>query len=1119
MISNRLGRHCFTAALATSLFLAFAHVPQAAAESKPEDIKKLPDVSKLKELRAHTQGFTGKWFVQLSEKPTLKGGSPSRIASQQESFRESVADKEVSVGAAFNRVWNGLTVSADDDEALAEVREAPDVVGIFPVVTVARPQVERSSLTKPDMAAAVGMTGASYARTELGLTGKGIKIGIIDTGVDIDHKAFGGSGRSDASHVFPTKRIVAGWDFVGDAYNPSKGSDGYSPTPKPDANPDDCDGHGTHVAGIAAGNDPDTNFYGVAPDALIGAYRIFGCDGSTSSDIILAAMERSARDGMDVVNLSIGAPYVTWPHYPTAVAANALADAGVSVLISQGNAGARGMFSSGAPAVAEKAISVGSVNNSGLTLGAFCLNDGSLMGYLPVNGSRPAPTSGTLELAVYPEGQKTGAVDLPGTPFLGKAALVARGDSTFSEKAQAAQADGAEAVIIYNNVEGLLQASAYPEVTLPAVTVTKDEGAKLEGLVAKGKATITWTKEKVAVHQPDDGVVSNFSSYGPSATLELKPDFVAPGGGIDSAYPVDHPDATGGYAKLSGTSMAAPHAAGAAALLLQSNPALLPQDVRTVLQNTAAPVLLSNPIQRGFPAQARITEAIHKQGGGLINIPNAVAQANSYAKVGSGELPSLVTPSKISLKDTDTNEATTLTLTNRSDKEITYSFGADLSPAATWGPSTFPQIIAGLNPGVRFSAQTITVPANSTRTVDVTITPPTQYTSYANGTGEPAKLKGPSMYGGYVVMTASDGRTIRVPFSGLSGDYERLDGIHPTWTYGAVFDEEVLKVLGIDPARKFAIEPNLGIVSACPNGRLEGVDCADPEAEYELVKDADHVYSMKGHDFPRILLHIDTPVSKFDMRVYHANEDGSKGAAAGPYNYVYQSDGEGADPSFQQFSWDGTVKDSKSAKKGTEVPNGRYVLEVTVTKGLGQAQNGENTEVFTTKPFVVREVPKTKPPVDPPADPPVVDPMYTVYTTAGKHTVEGRTWRTTCKAGSPSQRCRTEVWGSGNAMPSARLTSKESWVFHTETYLPADRAAWKDNPLGGNGETGYSKEWKKGKQQFKTECDTATSGKNACRTYVKANPLKPVSDTRRLVVDNVPTDWVLHSIVLFKDVA
>lgn len=1113
MIIDRSGRRRLAATLTASVFLTFTVLSPAAAKPTPDEIKKLPDISNLKSMRAHTKGFTGKWFVQLSEKPTLKGGSVLKVASQQASFRKAVADKSVSVDSSYSRIWNGLTVSAKDDQALAKVSSAPNVVAMFPVVEVKRPETQRAPQNKPDMTSAVAMTGANFARTELGLTGKGIKIGIIDSGIDIDHKAFGGNGVSEASHAFPTKKVVAGWDFVGDAYSPNPGADNYSPTPKPDAIPDDCDGHGTHVAGIAAGNDPSTGFRGVAPDALLGAYRVFGCDGSSDSEIIMAAMERAAKDGMDVVNISIGAPYTTWPNYPTAVAANALTESGVSVFISQGNSGDRGMFSSGSPSVAEKVVSVGSVNNSGVSLSTFRLDNGTLVGYLPVNGAAAPPTSGTLELASYPEGKKTGAVDLPGTPFEGKAALVSRGETTFYEKAVAAQADGAKAVIIYNNEPGLLNASASPDLTLPAVTITQDEGKKLEDLVAKGKTTITWTEEKVASHNHDDGVVSNFSSYGPSATLELKPDVVAPGGRIYSAFPLDSDAVAGGYATLSGTSMASPHAAGAAALLLQSNPALLPENVHTVLQNTSVPVLLSNPIQRGFPSQARITEAVHKQGGGLINIPNAVAQANSYAKVGSGELPSLVTPSKISLRDTDTTEVTTLTLTNRSDQEITYNLSSDLSAAATWGPGTFPQVIAGLNPGVRFSAKNVTVPANSTRTVDVTVTAPNQHTSYTNGTGTPAELKGPAMYGGWVVLSTSDGRTMRVPFQGLSGDYEQLSAIYPKLTYGDVFDADVLNILGIDPKRKFAIEPSLGIVSKCPNGRLEGVDCADDDGEYDFVEGADHVYSMRGYDFPRILLHIDTPVSKFDMRVYKANEDGSKGEAVGPYNYVYRSDGQGADSGFQQFSWDGTVKASETAKESTPVPDGRYILEVTVTKGLGKAQNGENTEVFATKPFIVREVPKAQKPNDPGN---AVDPLHKVYTTEGTHAEQGRSWRTTCTQQPEAKRCMTEVLGAQITTTPRRLASKQQWLFHTYTYLPSARSAWKNNPLGGNGEVGYNQKWTKDGQQFRTECDTAASGKGACRTYVLTSPLKPVSDTRRDIVKQVKSDWALYSIVLFN---
>lgn len=399
--------------------------------------------------------------------------------------------------------------------------------------------------------------------------------------------------------------------------------------------------------------------------------------------------------------------------------------------------------------------------------------------------------------------------------------------------------------------------------------------------------------------------------------------------------------------------MAAPHAAGAAALLLQANPSLGPADVRAVLQNTAKPVLLADPVRRGFPSQARVAEPVQRQGGGLIDIPAAVAQATSHSSLGSKASPSTVTPSKISLGDTDSTKPTRLTIANRSGAEVTHTLSADFSPAGTWGPNTSPQIVAGLNTGVTFSRRKVRVPPHSTRTVEVTVTPPTEHTAYVQGKASRTRLKGTAVYGGFVVLKGSDGRTRRVPFLGLSGDYEALDAIKPTWTYGQVFNASSLSFLGIDPKRKLTMEPSLGAVSECPNGRLRGVDCADPKAKYEAVTEEDHVYSMTGHDFPWVLMHIEHPVSRLDLRVYRARADGAKGEPAGADNYAYRSTGEGADGSLSQFSWNGKVRSSSTAKP-TPVADGRYVLEATVTKGVGKAQNGRNVETFTSKPFLVR---------------------------------------------------------------------------------------------------------------------------------------------------------------------
>ena len=170
---------------------------------------------------------------------------------------------------------------------------------------------EQAAGSALDLAAAVALTGADIAQNARGLTGRGIKVGIIDTGINIDHPAFGGSG-TNGTTPFATARVVTGWDFVGDNYN--SGGTAEQQVPAPDANPDDCNGHGTHVAGIVGAN--GGGIKGVAPGVSFGAYRVFGCVGSTSSDIILEALERAHADGMDIVNQSLGASR-QWPQYPT----------------------------------------------------------------------------------------------------------------------------------------------------------------------------------------------------------------------------------------------------------------------------------------------------------------------------------------------------------------------------------------------------------------------------------------------------------------------------------------------------------------------------------------------------------------------------------------------------------------------------------------------------------------------------------------------------------------------------------------------------------------------------------------------------------------------------------
>ncbi len=922
---------------------------QADAAQKNKDVQQRLQALKGK---AHASpGFAGKWFVQFSEKPTIKGGSTKTIAAQQRVFRNA-APKDVKVTDSYSKVWNGVAVKAEDKD-LDKILQAKNVKAVFPVLASKPPkEPAQKEDGKPNLNVSGELTGVTEARNKLGLTGKGVKIGIIDTGIDIDHPAFGGSG-VPGSATFPTSKVVAGYDFVGDEYNGSSSSDKYNPVPKPDPLPKDCMGHGTSVASIAAGNDAAKKFKGVAPDAKLGAYKIAGCEGGFDSDVLLAAMERATKDGMDVVNMSLGLPFASWPNYPVATAADAMADSGIVLTSAAGNEGESGVFSTNTPSVARKAISVGSVDSGEISSNTFRGPDGKLVPYDSVAGSPWPPTAGKVELATYPDGKKTGGVDLPGTPFKGKAVLVSLGgNAAADQKFAAAEKDGAAAVVFYDESDSIAPlfkiAEGKPGPKLPVIQIKYAEAKKLETTIAAGPASIEWTDEEFAIRREDGGLVAFSSSFGPAADLTVKPDVLAPGESVYAAIPTKK-QGDNAYRFRYGTSMASPHAAGAAALLLQSNTALNPGDVRTVLQNTAKPLDLRNPEALELDASTKGKEAVHLQGAGLINVPAAVAQAHSHAKVTSDAVPSTVTPSKVSLGDTDSNDPTELTIANRSNKEVTYTLSSDVSPVGTAGPNQFPSYFAGLNTKVSFSAKTVTVPANSTRTVKATVTPPSTYTD--KGTAK--KLPWPTIYGGYLVLKGSNNTVQHIPFAGLNADYESLGFLRSEWTANDLTPNEPPSD---DYAGKIYIEPNLAFVSSCPSGRVVDAQC--PDATLSLVSKDDHTYSMNGYDVPNVVVHIENPVSKLEVAAYHANADGSKGKPIAKDNIVFSLNGYGFKPGITDIGWDGKVA---SGNGKAPVPDGRYVLEVTATKGTGHAQNGKNTDVFTSRPFVVRSNPGATP--------------------------------------------------------------------------------------------------------------------------------------------------------------
>ena len=676
------------------------------------------------------------WFVELSGAPTTEGRTRSAVDSEQRTFRANA--RKAGLGYterySYQSLFNGFSIEVSPSQ-LGKLSRIDGVKAIWPVETYAVPKTERSS--NPDLFTALGMTGADIAQNSLGYTGAGVRVAIMDTGVDYDHPDLGGCFGDGC-------RVAFGYDLVGDAFNADPTSASYNPIAVPDDDPDDCNGHGTHVAGITGA---DGVLTGVAPGVTFGAYRVFGCEGSTTADIMIEAMELALADDMDVLNMSIGSAF-QWPQYPTAQAATRLVNKGVVVVTSTGNSGTSGLYAAGAPGLGAKVIATASFDNSHVALSTFTISpDNTAIGYAPATGAPLPPTSGTSPMARTGTSASTADAcnSLPAGSLTGHIALIRRGTCSFAIKSANAQAAGAIGVVLYNNVAGRFSPTvAGAGIVIPVVAISDTEGVLIDNRLAAGPVDLTWTDQLGTFVNPTGGLISSFSSYGLSPDLAVKPDIGAPGGLIFSTYPLE----SGAYATISGTSMASPHVAGAAALVLEARPNTNSQAMRGILQASADPKAWWGNPALGF------LDNVHRQGAGMVDIDDAILSTTK------------IEPSKIATGESEAGPySTTLHIENNAGSDVTYDLGH--TPALSTGSSTFtPSFFLG-NAGVTYGAASVLVPAGGTATVEVTITPAT----------------GPvgGMYGGYLVLTPQGGgQTYRVPYAGFVGDYQSKQVLVPT---------------------------------------------------------------------------------------------------------------------------------------------------------------------------------------------------------------------------------------------------------------------------------------------------------------------------------------------------
>jgi subtilisin family serine protease len=561
----------------------------------------------------------------------------SQLRSQQAPVAQQIQSLGGHVLASYQAAYNGFKVQIAANQA-AQLAALPGVTGVYQLPTYT-----------PDNIHGIPLVGGPQVWDAVNgnFHGEGIKIADIDTGIDYTHADFGGSGNpldyttALASDTLPANplwfgpnapKVKGGIDLVGDAYDAS-GTTPAQTTPVPDPNPLDCNSHGTHTAGTMAGfgvlsngttytgpynaNTVSSHTWnvgpGMAPKADLYAVKIFGCNGTTNE--VIDAIEWAVDHNMDVINMSLGSPFGA-TDTPDAVAASNAAKDGVIVVASSGNEGSN-PYVTGDPASGSGVISAAASDptqtfpaaNLMLTK-ADSSSDGTLTA-IDANGFSPLPAGPFHIQVLY---SSPGVISLgcsgqdppiPANTFI----VVARGVCARVAKAIFGEEAGAAGVIMVNNAagfppyEGPITGDPDPpgpplfggfpyNVTIPFLGVPS--GAQSQ-LVAADGGSLTETGSTIA--NPGFETLASFSSWGPATdSSDLKPNVTAPGVSIFSAGM-----GTGtGALNDSGTSMAAPHGTGEAALVKQAHPSW--RQVKywvAAIENTADPSMVNGYSMRG----------------------------------------------------------------------------------------------------------------------------------------------------------------------------------------------------------------------------------------------------------------------------------------------------------------------------------------------------------------------------------------------------------------------------------------------------------------------------------------------------------------------------------------
>ena len=674
---------------------------------------------------------SGRYALILQDEPAIKsmkrGGrrnapevlsARQNIRTKQAVLRKQLEAKGFRFAGATDTLLNAIFVVADRSD-VPTLKAMPGVRAVFPIT--------RQHL---DLNAAVALLDAPNAWTALGgisNAGAGVKIGILDTGIDQTHPAFqdstlqfpAGFPKSDnpADLAFTNTKVIVARSYVSYDVN-GQGSSSQYTTPD-DESPRDRVGHGTAVAMCAGGNTntgPLATITGLAPKAFLGNYKIYGSpginDGAYTSAII-AAIEDAFNDDMDVINISSGGPAFSEPLEqdsfcettfgsaqcdPEAIAVETAIQGGMVVVTAAGNEGQNGAYNGaptyntvGSPAYTPDAIAVGAVGNSHQVSESVQIagpGSPSAISNLAATGTNTGQSGNIFSAPIVDAakvGDQYGCSSYPDGTLSGSIALIERGPANdpcdFSLKASNAQSAGAVGVLFYNDDSPENDLIYTDSFSIPAFFIGATDGQAVKAyLDTTSGVTATFNGNFTFTPSTDTDQVTYFSSRGPALGLGLKPDVAAVGENVYMATQSYDPQGElydpSGYTAADGTSFSSPMVAGIAALVIQNNPGFTTAtQVKSAIVNTATSDT-SDPYTGDNPS-------------GVLSVGGGKAEA-----LHSIQSNVTVEPSTISFGSLtgSVNNPQTLTITNFTGSAVTLSLGitrtvADAATQLTVSPS------------------------------------------------------------------------------------------------------------------------------------------------------------------------------------------------------------------------------------------------------------------------------------------------------------------------------------------------------------------------------------------------------------------------------------------------